>query len=372
MLPSLHRVIASALVSLGLLWAGAANAELVRQMHTQVVLVANQSTETRSAAASEALGQVLVRMSGSAEVLTVPAIERILQQPKAYLESFHYEASGELIDYQGQPVQASRLILKFSGSALEKALRDARQPVWPANRPSTLIWLVSQTADGAQIISPAEDEIVDRSLTLAAADAGLPLALPLLDLQDQMSISAADLWRFDQDVIRTASRRYAVDAVLVGRYSETSSGRWLGSWLFEHKGKQQLFDTDSESLETAISSGLQQVAAYLAGLYGVVANDMPANALVAKIDGVKDFGSYVQVLDYLNKLAIVGHVGLLALEGDQLTVSLFVEGEDGVLMDTLALDRKLNYIKDLSVQEQPAYRIGSINHPLRFEWLGGR
>lgn len=358
---------------MGLLLSVAVNAEQVRQMHTQVVLVPNQSADERATASVEALGKVLVRMSGSVDVLNVPALQGVLKRPEAYLESFHYEASEELIDYRGQPVQAARLVLQFSASALEKALRDAQQPVWPANRPSTLVWLVEQTVNGAQVVNPAENEVIDRGLTQAAADAGLPLALPLQDLQDQIAVNAAQLWAFEQDEIRAASRRYAVDALLVGRYSETSTGRWIASWLFEHKGKQQLFDSEAASSGLMIEAGLQQVAAYLAGLYGVVATDMPSNALVAKIEGINEFGDYVQVLDYLNKLAIVGHVGLLALEGNEMTISLFVEGDDSVLMDTLALDRKLNYVKDLSQQATPVtYRIGSINSPLRFEWLGER
>jgi len=370
---ALNRVVAGLLSLLVLLLASMVNAEQVKQMHTQAALVPNQSAEEREVAASSALAQVLVRMSGSVDALDAPAIERLLQRPEAYLESFHYEATEELIDYRGQPVQAARLVLKFSGSALEKALRDAQQPVWPANRPSSLVWLVAQQPGGVQVINPAEDELLDKALTGAAANVGLPIALPLLDLQDQMAASAADLWSLDQEAIRSASRRYAVDAVLVGRYSETSSGQWMASWLFEHKAKQQLFDSEGVSREEMIEKGLQRVAAYLAGLYGVVASDMPANALVAKIDGIDGFGDYVQALEYLNKLAIVGHVGLLSLEGDVMTVSLFVEGNDAVLMDTLALDRKLNYVEDLAIQGTvPQYRIGSINHPLKFEWLGGQ
>jgi len=372
-LSALNRVVAGLLSLLVLLLAFAVSAEQVKQMHTQAALVPNQSAEEREVAASSALAQVLVRMSGSVDVLNAPAIERLLQRPEAYLESFHYETSEELIDYRGQPVQAARLVLKFSGSALEKALRNAQQPVWPANRPSSLVWLVAQEAGGVQVINPAEDELLDRFLTRAATNVGLPVALPLLDLQDQMAVSAADLWALDQEAIRTASRRYAVDAVLVGRYSETSSGQWMASWLFEHKSKQQLFDSEGTSREEMIETGLQRVATYLSGLYGVVASDMPANALVAKIDGVDVFADYVQALEYLNRLAIVGHVGLLSLEGDVMTVSLFVEGDDSVLMDTLALDRKLNHIEDLATQGTvPQYRMGSINHPLKFEWLGGQ
>lgn len=342
-------------------------------MHSQTVLVPNQSAEARDVAAASALGQVLVRMSGSRGVLGVPVIQELMRRPQAYLESFHYEASQELIEYQGQPVQASSLVLQFSGAALEKALRDAQQPVWPGNRPSTLVWLVEKTGAGPQVMNPAEEELLNLDLNYAATNVGLPLALPLLDLQDQMAASADDLWRLDQDVVRAASRRYAVDAVLVGRYSQTSSGRWMASWLFEHKGKQKLFDVEGNSQREMIEAGLQYVAEHLAGLYGVVASDMPANALVARVEGIRSFGDYVQLLDYLNQLAIVGHVGLLSLVGDEITVSLFVEGDDKVLMDTLALDRKLSHVEDLSTQDSPPlYRIGSINHPLRFEWLAGR
>ncbi|GAA5316423.1 MAG: DUF2066 domain-containing protein [Candidatus Pelagadaptatus aseana] len=367
------RVAACVLAGL-LLVSASASAELVRDLYTQSVLVANQSEETRREAAQEALKKVLQRVSGTPDVLHSPELMGLITRAESYLESFHYESSDELIDYRGQEVKASKLVLRFSGSTLETFLRQVRLPVWPANRPSILVWLVTDSAAGKQMVSPEMADPVAELLPQVARDLGLPISRPLFDLQDQMAANAADFWRLDRRAVRAASQRYPVDAVLIGRYSQTSTGLWLATWSLEHKNNQNIFDSQAIEPEALLTDGLQQVAAYLAGLYGVVASEVPGNALVLELSSVATFADYIGALDYLNGLTIVSHVAPHSIAGDRMRLQLFVEGGRSVLLDTLELDRRLDRVASPidglgQVSVNPP---GSLENPLKFIWQGSR
>jgi hypothetical protein len=355
-----------------LLTAFAAHAELVRNLYTQSVLVPNQSEESRREASEEALKKVLLRVSGTPDVLDSPELMGLLSRAESYLESFHYESSDELIDYMGQEVKASKLVLRFSGSTLDTFLRQVRLPVWPANRPSILVWLVKDAGVEKQMVTPEMNDPVAGQLLQVAADLGLPVTQPLFDLQDQMATNAADFWRLDRRAVHAASLRYPVDAILVGRYSQTSTGLWLATWSLEHKNAQNIFDSQAVEPQALLNGGLQQVATYLSGLYGVVASEMPNNALLLELSGVVSFADYINALAYLNELAVVSHVAPHSIAGDTMRLQLFVEGGRSVLLDTLELDRRLQRVgmPVADIAAVSVYPPGSIENPLKFIWQG--
>ena len=77
---------------------------------------------------------------------------------------------------------------------------------------------------------------------------GMPLQLPLLDLEDQTQLTPADLWSDYQPAIRQASARYPHDVIVVGRLRAQTDGRWRGAWSILDARGAQGFDAPAQTL----------------------------------------------------------------------------------------------------------------------------
>ncbi len=353
-------------------------AEVVSTLYQAEVLVASQGSRARTEAAAQGLADVVVRVSGVPEAGQLPRVMGAMSKPLRWLEAFHYESTDELLEHNGVEVSASRLILRYSASAIEQLLRDAGLPVWPANRPSVLVWMVQDdVVEGRRVVSLLEQPEVLEATQAVSERRGLPMVTPLLDLQDQMALSADDLWGLDENLILNASSRYQADAVVVGRYTQTSGGQWRATWLLLHKGSREVFD--SRGLDTAawVDDGFGQVVSYLAGMYAIVPQIGTSEAVVMELDGVETFADYFQALKYLQDLAMVNRADPSAVSVSTLRLNLFTEGSVSLLLDALALDNRLKPKSVVTVSSQssvtpvPVWQMGpqgSANNPLRYEW----
>ncbi|MQK16791.1 DUF2066 domain-containing protein, partial [Escherichia coli] len=73
----------------------------------------------------------------------------------------------------------------------ENKLRQAGLPLWGANRPSILAWWLNSGVEGANLVGDGQE--ASTPLRLAAQHRGLPLRLPLADLQEQLVATPENL-----------------------------------------------------------------------------------------------------------------------------------------------------------------------------------
>jgi hypothetical protein len=315
-----------------------------------------QSVKERERAAAEGLREVLVRMSGVTQLDDYAEVQEVLARASRYVEQFHYE----VVRTSGSAQE--HLVVAFSPAAVEQALRQAGLPYWPVNRPSTLVWLVEDdVAEGKRLVNDTSGPVA-QSLVQAAKQRGLPLRFPLLDLDDQLAISAEQIWNLDETAILEASMRYATETVLVGRYTRTFSGEWWTTWQFFHKGEARLYDLREQDPAVVGPKGLAPLVDYLAQLYALRSGGEEADQFYVQIGPVADFGTYRKALDYLNRLAVVTSFNLMAVTGDTLLLSMQLSGTQEQFLSALSLDRKLR-------ARGAAYMAGS-EHPLQLEWIG--
>ncbi len=351
------------------------HAELVRNLYQQSELVVSQGDEERRQATSEALASVLVRVTGQPQALNSPVVKAALAKPDGYMEAFRYESGSETLERDGEEVPATTVVLNFSQVSVENLLRQAGLPLWPANRPSVLVWLVKDDLQaGREMVSLQENPELFDVVESEAKERGLPVVLPLMDLEDQVSLNANDLWSLDQGAITEASTRYKPDAILVGRYSQTSSGRWISAWTLLHKQSRQVFDSEGQSDTVLLKEAVNSTSDYLADIYGIRNRGVTSESVVMDIQQVGEFSQYVQLLSYLEGLAVVRELNLLAIEGSQLKVALFMEGDISQLKGALDLDRRLTPMPltgggpvNMPQTLEPQ---GSELNPLRYSWSG--
>ncbi|MCR6650816.1 MAG: DUF2066 domain-containing protein [Cellvibrionaceae bacterium] len=322
------------------------------------VPVSSQSAKERERAAAEGLKEVLVRLSGVSQLDDYPAVTELLTKANRYIEQFHYDV------VRNDGVAQEHVVMAFSPAGLEGALRQAGLPYWPVNRPSTLVWLVEDDiTEGKRLINDTGNPVV-QSLLQAAQKRGLPLRFPLLDLDDQLAISAEQVWNLDETAVLEASFRYATETVLVGRYTRTFSGDWWTTWQFFHKEQGQLYELNDPDMSVIGARALAPLADYLAQLYALRSGSaQEAGQIYVQVGPVADFGTYRKTLDYLNRLAVVTSFNLLAVTGDTLLLSLQLSGTQDQLLSALSLDRKLR-------PRSAPHMTASGEQPLQLEWIG--
>lgn len=338
------------------------------------VPVKSQQRDERRKATEEALFQVLVRMSGSRDIIENEEVLNQLKNAPRYIQQFQYEnlESEELLE-QGF---TDLLMVKFSQSAVRKVLNRSGLPYWAENRPKTLVWVVEDMEDlGRSLLNQYSDAEVINSLQASAQARGLPLSFPVLDLQDQQVLSPDDVWDFNEEAIIEASQRYAADVILVGRYSQTSTGNVWSIWQFFHAGATQSYDArlDAESIEAGSQVGpeaLAPLADFLAGRYAFHSSGELSDRLVVQLSGVTDFRDYRKSLDYLEGLAAISSLQVAAVRGDSMLLYLASDASVEKLLSVITLDSKLDIV-DEGLELGPVWQSapkGSAENPLKFSW----
>lgn len=367
---ALSRVLRCVVPVLLLLAFGQAWAQAPIEFYRATVPVKSQSAQERKAAAQKGFAEVIVRMSGSAQVLENAEILEAQTKALSYVDQFQYLTN----DNEASVANGYRekISLAFSAPAVERLLRTNHQPFWPVNRPGVLVWLVEDSAEfGRQFVSAELAPEVVAGIESSASLRGLPLTYPLLDLQDQMNLNADQVWQLDEEAILVASQRYNADVILVGRYSTTSRGELLATWQFFHRDDTRVYDTRVAAAPELGAAALNPLADYLAGRYALVARGDERPALVMQLSGIDSYPKYRSALNYLDGMAATADVVLSAARQDTLLIYLGSETSVDKFVSVLALDGRMISQQQPSATDIPVWQqqpAGTVENPLRYRW----
>lgn len=306
-----------------LVLGGPVRAEVVKNLYLAEIPVESQDPELRKTAIGEGMREVLVRVSGQAMILAVPAIDEALLQPTRFVDRYRYQIrklpGGDQLEVRVQ----------FDEKAINKLLRDNRLPVWGRNRPVTLLWLVvDDRKHGRKLISTDSKNNELRALIEGQArQRGLPLRLPLYDLTDRARLKVSDVWGNFEDRILDASTRYQTHSVLVGRVYRTPSGSWSGRWTLYSEGRRSDWETGGENLELALLPGIGNTADALARRYAQVEDASAGPGRVTlQIEGVTGLPAYARVTSYLDSLDVISRVEPVAIRPGSVVFALSSRG----------------------------------------------
>ena len=298
--------------------------------------VASQQLDERQRVSTQALDRVIRRISGNVDALNEPQVRLALQSPEAYVQQFSYFLSADNTA-EGQQY----LRLTFDERLVNRLLRQAKQPIWGNNRPSLMMWIAVEGLSNRHLISAGEQTIWQLAVTQAGEDAGVPILLPLMDLQDEIAISIEDVWGLFRDTLETASQRYRSEAVLGGRLYQASSGRWMGRWLLIFEGAEISFVTEGDAVESLATDALAQVASILVKHYAIDTTAMGNDHIKLAVQDVETLQDYAGVMSYLKQFSMVLDVAVSDVEGEQLTLMLTTDGGWSKLKGLIALDKRL-------------------------------
>lgn len=297
--------------------SAAPHAEVVDGIYTARIAVTDRSSATLRSARREGLARVLVKASGDRTALARPEAVEAVRSAERYLLRYSYGDVGE----DG----SLTLSLDYDERAVQKLLRDAQLPLWTANRPPVLAWLVVSDGAGRRFVGPEDTSGQAGALDARFRERGLPLQLPLFDLEDTATLSPGAAWRQSSQAIIAASRRYRGAEVLAGRAARTTTGRWVGDWRFLYEGRWLTRPVATDSYDEFAAAGADLVAATISGRYAVTGFEDGDQRHRVTLRGVRSYDDYLAAQRALGGLEAVRRVVPERLIGD--SVSLRIEAD---------------------------------------------
>lgn len=324
-----------------------AAADIVEGLYSARVPVADQSSAVLASAARDALSQVLVKVSGTEDASDNPLVASALPEARSHVQQYGYERAGEDLVAR----------FEFDSAYVTRLVTQARLPLWTANRPRVLVWLVAEEAGQRQFVSLAGTPALAEQLLAEFERRGVPAQLPLFDLADATALSPDEAWALDANAVLAASQRYNVRNVLVGRVVATSSGLWLGDWSFLFEGYRLDRSASAPESRGFSRQGVALAAQTLAARYAVAPSSGSDGVILMTVSGVNDFAAYAAIVDWLEGLELIEHANVQRIHGDRLELALVSLAEADDLARLIALN----------VRFEPS--AGSMPGQLDYLWL---
>jgi hypothetical protein len=342
--------------------AGEVWADTVGNLYDETLIVESQSQETRNLAASEALQRVFVRVSGRSDAAENTNIRGSLVKPDVFITQYRYQRK-----VSGEGEDIIELSLSFSSRLVNEALQNSGLPVWSANRPAVLLWLLADTAEGRRFVGAGADSGLLADLDQAVKRRGIALQMPLFDLADSTNLSADELWRMSVDDVRSASSRYSAPFVLMGRASQLSTGEWVASWVILQENEMLRLESDGKDGEALLRAPINTLADLQAAKYSVLARQVgnEESDTLIHISGVADFVAYANLVTYLEGLAVIQHANTVWLSGEDLILELVLNDDMNKVKRFLSLDGRLQEVAAVSGSQALARPVSSFYH-----WTG--
>lgn len=313
-------------------------------LYSASVKVSNQSIKERRSASQDALAEVFIRASGKAEVVQNQAIRALLSKPDQFILSYAYQSIARaepLVTTEESQQQGFVLTLDFDAAQINKSLRAANLPVWGSDRPQILLWWAVEDESGRRLINSDKDDNAAQIVQRHAKRRGIPIAWPLLDLQDTNRLSVADVWGFYSDKVQLASKRYGTQAILLGQTRKNGQGRWFGSWLVLINQQQFKFDAHGKDLEAVMQQAMDFAADKLAEQYAVIKTAAGVDEVILKVSHVDTLADYAELNNYLGGLSAVAQVILKNVDQGTLWYTLKLESDVSNLEKLMRLDKRL-------------------------------
>jgi uncharacterized protein len=296
------------------------------------VPVAGQQPELRTAYMKTALQGVLVRVTGQPDVLNRDSVRSMLDSPERFVQQYRY--------YTLPESTPPRLMLRvnFDGEAIQSALRQQGVAYWgKTERPEILLWLAVEDRGTRYIVSAQDTSDASRELQQAARQHGIPLLLPLMDLEDQNQVRFTDVWGGFFDELQAASARYKPGEVMIGRLNRGPTGGWEARWEMRDGRDSGSWSANGERLGDVLRAGIDTLSERLTSGLAVAKSGSVAGMTSITVEDVNTLTAFARVDDYLSSLTAVRRLALDRVDGSTLQYALQLAGSLDGLTQTIAI-----------------------------------
>ncbi|MCY3819758.1 MAG: DUF2066 domain-containing protein [Gammaproteobacteria bacterium] len=346
------------------LWCGTpACGEIVDWLYEVEVTAESRTGANQRGAARSALREMLMRMTGLKNVPMSQPIVDALNAPELYYVQYRFVQDGNDAD--------QRLQVSFEPQAIQDLVAEASLPIWSADRPRVLAWLAIREDGPIRVLDSGSDHPLADSLRQRSRQRGVPLRLPLMDLEDRELISPPAVWDGFAYTLDAASRRYGAEVVLVGRAARIADDEWRTDWELWIDNEPRAFSYSVEDVEAGAAQAMDEVADELMQRLAVFGRD--ATAIEIAVRGAGSIGRYADLMRYLSNLEYIERVHLTAAGQETLTLRVVTRTTAERLAELLSKDgafRRLPAIPGLRDPNRGDVIEDASTAPLMLLWSG--
>ncbi|MDF1795679.1 MAG: DUF2066 domain-containing protein [Coxiellaceae bacterium] len=364
MIHSLKAIILSLMLALCLGVSTAVQAK--SDFMTTLVAVNNYSPKALRQSLTDALAQVLIKVSGNTAVMTLPQVQNELPHINELVSAYSYQSNDNHADNQANNTPPLQLKVAFNQRAIKRLLRAAGQSVWNADRPATLVWLDVHSTQNEEMVSAggANAQPVAQALVRDATSRGLNLIFPMMDLSDQnyFAVGATDqLLNVGQ--VQAASKRYSVSSILSGKVTEVG-GQWQADWVYILDGAPIRWQDEADSVDQLAVAAVNNLAGTMISQLAMASSDQGQSSVLLRISGIADLSQYAMVQDYLQSLKPISKVTVETVDPSQMVIRLEYQGQLNQLKRVLRNGQRLG-------ADQTEWLQQADNPTLAYHWIGG-
>lgn len=307
------------------------------------LVLAEQSNE--NSLREEALKQVLIKVSGNVDIVTLDESQNLMLSINTMLSQFGYQNIDGVRFYYAL----------FDKTKINKALNEMQQPIWGETRPTPLIWLVNEKRKitSESIITSNQDRALSWGVKKAELKRGITAKFPLLDLDESLMIRASDIsGRFHQTVSE-ASKRYGVEYVVLANLVQTRDTKWQLKWELvsydDQNNKSQLISKRSidRSKAEVMSKMLNDIADYYAQKFSIFENNGEKLTQILTINNIKSLSDLTLLNNVLDNLNAVDSFKIVQVSEQKVEVLVTLKG--GLMSLENALNAQSHLKSDSSV-----------------------
>lgn len=306
-------------------------ADTVPWLYEVAIAVETQSQQERQDASSEGLLTVLTRLTGLAHVPRTAEVTAALAAAESYYNEFRF-VRGPLDD-------ALALVIQFDRVPVLELIKQADLPIWRSSRAQVVAWVVVSDGTTRSLLGAADQSAVVEAIKRRAKARGIPLSLPLLDLEDQLLVTPAVVWGRLSQVLEPASRRYGARVILLGRAEILATGQWRSDWQFWIDNQVVPWRSEEGELFEQALAAVDGLADELAARSTVMGRE--TRDLTVSISGVRTAEDYGNLLHYLESLEFVDAVGVSGLLDSRLSLLVSTRATAAQLLYLLESDQLL-------------------------------
>ncbi|MDX1519457.1 MAG: DUF2066 domain-containing protein, partial [Gammaproteobacteria bacterium] len=270
-------------------------AVVVQDLYQAEVLVADQSAASQKQGLSNAMLQVLIKVTGDRNIRGRAVAEELIKKPENYLQQYKFRKKPVIEDNQLSLEEQLFLWASFNESAINRVLNEYAVPIWGKVRPSALVWLVVDTGDSRRLVGLEDASGFSALLEKSARERGIVLVHPLLDETDLELLTTTDITAGFVDRVITASERYSPDSTLAGTVTKTGEDSWQADWSAIIAGNVSTWTVSGDSIDKVLAEGINRLTDNLAERYVHTSTYAEETGIEIVVNDIHGFDQYSRV-----------------------------------------------------------------------------
>ncbi|MBQ4858460.1 DUF2066 domain-containing protein [Pseudoalteromonas sp. MMG007] len=329
----------------------------VTDLYQDILNVDDKTRDTRLSASRKALLNVLVKVSGDETADQNKLAQQRTKDISDYMLKFEYDerANGQL-----------KLVVKFEARKINALIKELNLPLWGVQRPLVAIWLGIEDNWRRELVTQESYPQLEQLIYDKAGRRGLPVVVPLLDLQDRRLVGVPEVWGNFSEPVEEASKRYSAERSITARmFQEQDSENWILDWRFTN---DDLFESNrlTGDKQQIVGQMIDTLAQGLASEYAIDPNAYYQQASATLT--LKETNSFVDIelaKRRLLSLSVVTDVTILRKTPELVEFKLNHTGSVNDLKKALGLD---SAFRDY-VDPRAFYHVVD-KSSLEYQWVG--